>query len=736
MRSKALRFWETILWLLAALALVVPLFVVHHIVMNLVFIKLTAFQILVELMVAVYLILVGINPSRYRPRFSGLTVAMLLFAGALVVSTITSVQPVTSFWGDITRWNGLFAYLHYVAFFLVLSWSLKGKWQWLRLLQVAIWVSLAIALYSLAQYWGLPLVREATGERLVGPTSNALVLAEYCLLLFFPTIIYALRTKSRLVRWVFLGTAALQLVTIWLTESRGAMAALAVGLVVFSLTYIWLYYKKFFVRLIWLVAGLILLGGGLFWGLRQLPLANGSVLGRMISVSITDSSLRHRLYAWEIGLKAWSDRPLTGFGLDNFSIAFQRHYQPLSEEQSAQDAETWFDRAHNVFIDYLVMTGLLGLLTYIAVLLMLLVYSVRAVVLTTRPKWQRAIAGALLSAFSAYIVFGLLAFDVVSAFIILFFLLALLNSFYLSVDTDSSASKRSRWGWYIVSLVVVIGLLPLQIRMTTANRVAGRAATVLLHQDVATGMALLNQSLAYNTPIRAAIMARMLEAGGQLISKQDDPTIRNALLEMANLDERYISQSLNGQHFSVLANFYGQLLLSDPTLLDKVNATYARAVELAPNRPLIYLAWGSNLTRGGYSKLALDKYQQAVEIAPDMPLAQFWLGLGYVALNHFSEGEQAFNRAAELDFDRSKPDNLLLIANAFEIAGAYPRAEAVYKQIIQATGGQAESYYLTVEFYQRIGWSRQALMLAEDYLKISPNDSTMLQIVEKIKQNK
>lgn len=732
--SEAIKFWETILWLLAALALVVPLFVVRHIVMDLVFIKLTTFQILVELMVVVYLILVGLNPARYRPKFSWLTAAILMFAGVLIISTITSVQPVISFWGDVVRWNGLFAYLHYIAFFLVLSWALIYKQQWLRLLQVAIFVSLAVSLYSLAQYWGLSWVREATGTRLVGSMSNALVLAEYCLLLFFPTVVYGFCTSSRLLRWLLFFTALLQVSVILLTGSRGALVALALGIIIFIPAYIWLCHRRFFKQALVIVSGLIIIGGLSLWGLQQLPLSKNFILQRITTINVSSDSFQHRLHAWKIGLQAWQEKPITGFGLDNFAVAFQQYYQPLVEKTSGINAETWFNRAHNSFIDYLVMAGLFGLLMYILVLVVALRLAVVVMVNANAQKWQRSLAVALLATISAYIVFSFFAFDVVSSFIILFFLLALLNSFYPHKHKEDRLLTKPRWLLYLVAGVILVGLLPFQLQSILANRTAGRAVVALLRSDFDNGMQLLDKSLAYNTPIKPAITARMLEVGGKLMSQLSNSSDYKILLRLASLYEKYISQSINGQHFLILGNYYGQLLSVDPELLNKTNEAYQKAVELAPRRPLIYLAWGINLTKSGYYELALDKYQQAVEACPDMSLAHFWLALGHVSLGQFDKGEQSLQQATELGFKYEAPGNLLLMANAFETAGAYQQADFLYQQIIQNTNRSAESYYSVLNFYYRIGWYRKACNLAQSYLKEKPGDEAVLKLIEKINE--
>lgn len=61
---------------------------------------------------------------------------------------------------------------------------------------------------------------------------------------------------------------------------------------------------------------------------------------------------------------AWQgvrERPVLGWGLDNFHYVFAEKYDPAMYAQ-----EQWFDRSHNVFMDWLVSAGVLGLIAYLS----------------------------------------------------------------------------------------------------------------------------------------------------------------------------------------------------------------------------------------------------------------------------------------------------------------------------------------------------------------------------------
>jgi tetratricopeptide (TPR) repeat protein len=66
--------------------------------------------------------------------------------------------------------------------------------------------------------------------------------------------------------------------------------------------------------------------------------------------------------AWQIAFKAWQDRPILGFGPNNFYYAFNKFYDP--DFLNYGYGETWFDNAHSAIMNTLAVQGLFGLVFY------------------------------------------------------------------------------------------------------------------------------------------------------------------------------------------------------------------------------------------------------------------------------------------------------------------------------------------------------------------------------------
>jgi len=88
--------------------------------------------------------------------------------------------------------------------------------------------------------------------------------------------------------------------------------------------------------------------------------------GSVVQEQYIESSTGARILVWQGGLEAFKERPLFGWGPENFERAFQGHFNNrLFEDEFI--GEVWFDRAHNVIVDTLVTTGLVGVLAHLAV---------------------------------------------------------------------------------------------------------------------------------------------------------------------------------------------------------------------------------------------------------------------------------------------------------------------------------------------------------------------------------
>ena len=81
-------------------------------------------------------------------------------------------------------------------------------------------------------------------------------------------------------------------------------------------------------------------------------------LDRFSGLSLYESSVAGRYETWKTGLKAFSDKPLLGWGTDNFMTAWATNHD------GSNQSDERFDQAHNKAVEVLVTNGLIGFLMY------------------------------------------------------------------------------------------------------------------------------------------------------------------------------------------------------------------------------------------------------------------------------------------------------------------------------------------------------------------------------------
>ena len=79
-------------------------------------------------------------------------------------------------------------------------------------------------------------------------------------------------------------------------------------------------------------------------------------------ISLTETTTESRLTIWKMSWQGFKEKPVFGWGQENFNLVFNKYYEPILYKQ-----EPWFDR-YNVFFDRLTTNGIFGLLSYIGLL--------------------------------------------------------------------------------------------------------------------------------------------------------------------------------------------------------------------------------------------------------------------------------------------------------------------------------------------------------------------------------
>ncbi|MDD5590294.1 MAG: O-antigen ligase family protein, partial [Candidatus Portnoybacteria bacterium] len=405
------------------------------------------FRIVVDIIFAVYLLLAVANP-RYRPRMSFLTIALSVFLGALVLTSITGVNFERSFWSVFERMGGLLTFFHLFAFYLVLSSVFKERQQWERILSVSILAGILVSFYAL--------LSQEIITRGGGTLGNSSFFSAYILFnLFFALIL--LISKAGLWR-IFYGSALLVfLASLFFNPlgfTKGAVSSLGIGAVLFVVGYMFFFGNKSLKRaapfaLILLVLLGTLIVKNFYFQDKPFDLRN-----------IPD---RSRQITWKIGWQAWQERFWLGWGLENFNVPFIKYYDP----ELPITGDIWYDRVHNIVLDTAVSSGIVGLLSYLAVF-GTAVWGLLKLLPQIAERKNLAIPLGMLSLLLVYFLQNLWVFDMISSYLTFFLSLAFIN-FLICPQEKENKQKAVPLSPFSAGLLMVLTVFALFINIQSAR---------------------------------------------------------------------------------------------------------------------------------------------------------------------------------------------------------------------------------------------------------------------------
>jgi O-antigen ligase len=384
------------------------------------------------------------NP-RINPRESALwrqpiVIAVSIFTLIFLLAGFLGYSPSASFWSNFERGEGVFQMLHLFVFFVLMVFLFKDERSWHKMLVIFLWAAGLMIAYGVLAFAGFKLFFTDNSSagfcgRFAGSLGNSAYVGTYMIFaLFFAAILLSrINDKSKIwLKWVLSILLVLFFLILIFSQTRGALMGLGIG-IISGLIYLFFHLPKGLIKKIILTTIIILIVlGGLGFKFRRsidlMPFCKGGG-NRILDVSVSAETFQTRLLLWKQALIITKERPILGWGPENFSPAFEKHYLP--------QFEVWFDRAHNIFLDYLAQTGILGLLSYLSIFVIFYwqffrktrfeadKYKAEKRLVT---NYRLLITNTLFFALPvAYLVQGLVLFEVLPIYISIFVFLAFAN---------------------------------------------------------------------------------------------------------------------------------------------------------------------------------------------------------------------------------------------------------------------------------------------------------------------
>ncbi|MDD4761690.1 MAG: O-antigen ligase family protein [Candidatus Pacebacteria bacterium] len=669
--------------------------------------------------------------GKLKPKFSLISAAVLIFLAVIGAADYFGVNPYRSFWSRFERMDGYLNLIHLVLFFLAAGFAFKKRKDWFWFFNTTLFVSVIEFFYALLQKLG-KIESIIGGFRAEGTFGNPTYLAAFALFAFGIALMLLTESSKSWQKIVFSSVALVNLITMYMSATRGVFVALFVGFIIFSgiIFFIKTEGKKIKILKKASLSGLLILLSlsALIWFFRDSSfVSENETLRRLTSISFSDRTTMGRFLVWEIALKGAREYPVLGWGQENFVDVFNKYYDPALYNQ-----EMWFDRAHNVIMDWLVAGGVLGLLSYIFIFGAVGFVIFR--VIKTEKDEEKKISGAiLLVLFVSYFIQNIFVFDNMATYAMFFVLLAYADFLRREISGNSDAEnfeRKDRKNLSIIatSILVVCFLAVswvINFKPYLQARAMIKSVETMYEKEKISGEVLdsFKNVFNYNTFGNGEMAEQMgkiineiiITSKGNLIPEEDK---KNFVKETIEEMKKQLERDPNNLRMRLfLGTIYTRLSDMDESYWELGNKELREALKISPKKQQIYIALVESYLKSGDFEKAYNIAEEAYKLDENYKVTRGTLA--YVAL---VTGKS--ERVEELVSEGLNHDYLAKLGDVYIVLKDFKKAIEMFEGAIKEHPGLAEYRAKLAGLYLNQGKIKEAVEQAKMAESIDPENYT------------
>ena len=672
------------------------------------------FRIIVDVVFASWIIL-ALYEVKYRPKLPGVVWSFGILLVIMFFANLFGLHPNSSFWSNFERMDGYVSLVHTFMYMLVLGSVLQTKAHWTRLLNTTLVVAFLVALYGLAQSSGFIEGSSRIDSRL----GNAAYMAVYMLFHVFITFWLFIGTKNMNLKVVYGILAVMFAYVLIETGTRGTAIGFLVGILVMT-SYIGLFgqqfkqYRKYAIGAAVVLLALV----GVFIANKDSDFVQDDPnLRRIANISIDD--LRIRGIIWGMAWEGVKERPILGYGQSNFNYVFNQNYDPRLYAQ-----EQWFDRSHNIFMDWLVTGGFLGLIAYLSIFVWCVYYLlIRPLIDKEDQSFTVMERGILLGLLAGYFTHNFVVFDNIVSYIFFAIILGLIIARVGNVPEKLTKMKVDKA--IITQFALPVVLVALIAVLIFAHRPGMKAAGDVLDSfrtpDPVEKLEAFEKALSRDSFAHQEITEQLSQQAMSVWRNPQIPQdIKNQYKEATDVQlEKLVSEKPGDARVHVFVGTYYRSV-GEP---DKAEEQMALARQFSPKKQSIIIQQGFVALGKGENEKAFNFFKEAYELDTDNLEA-----LEYFAAAHFYTGNAA-GAAALLTSDeirRQFADSQFLISTANQFA-QYDFAIDLFEYRVNLDPSEGKDWrtdpqnWATLAFlYYQAGDNAQAITTLRNGVEVIP----------------
>lgn len=615
------------------------------------------FRVLIDIAFVLYAIL-ALKVPEYRPRFTSIVFSFAAFIGIIFIADIFGAYPFKSFWSNFERMEGFITHFHLFLYFIMMSSVFTGEKIWTRFFQTSLAASVLMGLIAFD-----PTKQQA--GRFFSNIGNSTYLGIYMLFHIFIAGFLLIRVIERkgdnATKWLAgLLYGAIILFDFYIfyrTGTRGALLGLAAGSFFTAVVFAF-FEKNRGLKIIGIaVLAIIVLAVGSLATFKESPFVKShDLLARFAQLASFDkegieqfatTQGKGRFGIWSVAYEGFKEHPILGWGQDNFNYVFNKYYDP-----KIYDQEQWFDRAHNVFFDWLIAGGILGLLAYLALFVTTVVAIWRSRSHEKNLYFLFSDKVLLTALLIAYFIHNLFVFDSITSYILFFGVLAFVSIHDRNEVSWPAFNKPILNETYVLvggTLAIILGAVSLYYFSLAPYRAGGALIKALTYQS-------------------HAQKTGDLRAFNEALASFDDALSYDGVTGISETREQFLQASTGVLFSSSVPNDIRSVYFSRST------EEFRELFTAVPDDTRYHLFYGSFLSRIGLASSSKEMSSEgivyllrAVELSPCKQSALFEVGAAYINSGQYADAAKYFKRA--FDLEQSHEEARFLYALALVYSG-------------------------------------------------------------------
>lgn len=578
------------------------------------------------------------------------------FLTSQIISTIFSIDILTSIFGYYSRFNGgLLSVIAFIVLYFAACTNLK-KGQALNLLFLSVLSGLITSVWGIASHFGAdPTCKLITGIwtskcwsvnfdptlRIFATFGQPNWMAGYLTMAILVLTGFTVSIQKLKFQLFAIAVNSVLFLAFLLTNSRSAALALAVSTLFFISILIFLtLVKKIRSSVLPLATTFVIFltltyffGQSLFGRVHEVNInSQESTLEQDQSASPPTAlvgpteSGQIRLIVWKGAAEIFKRNPIIGSGVETFAYSYYS-VKPI-EHNLTSEWNFLYNKAHNEFLNYAATTGILGLGSFLVIILIYASYIIRNTLSTKNNTGEKLLKISLLTSIIAYLIHNFFGFSVVPTGLFFWIILATTLK-AVTTTTDAASSQLSSLpnqklvkfkptkllilvpiAFFVFSVHTIVRFYLADLNFTKGLGNFDTGSYEVAKTDFENAI----QNSLFPQPLFLSYAAYNLA----ILSQVD----ANLVTESVNLAEK--SQELSKSNLTtqrLITNTYLELTSSNPEFVNKTKEAAENLLKIAPTDAETHYQVGQILKILGEDGRAEIIIKRAIELKPDYQAA-------------------------------------------------------------------------------------------------------------------